>query len=140
MSRLLPYALLIKPTTAKKIEISGKYRAFGHQDSQQPLDKSLGLSGSSSLLNNHHPPPWPTPHHPPRSKAALTVYNILSNPGIRRGFCYLSHPLLSLIQKIFSNEAGQVWHGHTSESIRPAPNDAPLRCLGEWEGVRGCLW
>lgn len=136
MSRLLPYALLIKPTTAKKIEISGKYRAFGHQDSQQSLDKSLGLSGSSSLLNT--PPPWATPHHPPRSKAALlfiTSWTIRESEEV-----FATFPIRCCLcsKKIFSNEAGQLWHGHTSESIRPAPNDAPLRCFGE--GVRGCLW
>lgn len=62
MSRLLPYALLIKPTTVKKTEISGKYRALCHQDPQQSLDKPLGLSGSSSLLNNHPPSLSGLPH------------------------------------------------------------------------------
>lgn len=98
MSGLLPYALLIKSTTAKQTKISGKSRASCHLDSLQPLDKPLRLSGSSSPLNNHQPLSCMyIPHHPPRSKAALMVYNILSNPGIPRAFCYLSCSSLSLL-------------------------------------------
>lgn len=134
MSRLLPYTLLIKPTTAKKTEISGKHRAFCRWASRQP-GPPLRLSGSSSRLNNHPPPFLACPTPPSKIKGALTVYNILSNPGIPRGFCYLAHPSLSLLPKIFSRESGPSWP--VTPVHQACPSDAPLVWGGSFWGTSG---
>lgn len=88
-----------KANHSKETEISGKHGAPCHFGLTAAFGQAimavwLQLSSQTTLL--------PAPHHPPRSKAALTVYNILSNPGTSRGFCYLSHPSLSLLPKILS--------------------------------------
>ena len=132
MSRLLPYALLIKPTTAKKTEISGKHRAPCHWDSRQPLDRPLWLSGSSSLLSN-----CPTP--PSKIKGSTLLF--ITSWAIRESqevFVTFPIPHCLCSPKYSLNDAGQPWHRHIREL------DLPQMML-LWDALRlkagrGWLW
>lgn len=144
MSGLLPYALLIKPTTAKKTKISGKFRASCHSDSQQPLDKPLPLSGSSSPLNNHQPLsciPHTTLQDQRQHLGFITSWAIQESQEVFVTFP-TPHCLYSPTYKkkfFFLNEESQPWP-KSLQWTGLLENDTPVSCLRDKSRRTGSLW